>query len=117
MNWLVACAAVTLLLSVSGVTGAQQPDQSTGAPAPDGVADAENEPDEAGLDADGSLDDASGSIEGAEETRGWNFSGDVRTSYIYTEKDDRNGTDQDDDELRARWRLESSLGISELVGN
>lgn len=118
VNWLAprsCAAAVTLLLSVSSVSGAQQPDESAGAPARDDVTDAENEPDEADLDADGSIDDASGSIEDATATRGWNFSGDVRTLYSYSEVDDANGTVQDDDLLQARWRLAGTLGITERL--
>jgi hypothetical protein len=97
------------------VTGAQQPDENAVAPAGGEAADAEIELDEADLDADGSIDDASGSIEGAAAVRGWDFSGDVRTNYSYSDTDNRDGTSEDSDSLLARWRLAGMLGITERL--
>ncbi len=75
-----------------------------------------------GLDADGSIDDADGSIDDAEssigdatEKRGWEIGGDFRLSFVHDDIDITDEQNLNIDQLRARWRLRSSYGITERL--
>ncbi len=63
--------------------------------------------------ASGSLDDATGSIATASETRGWQFQGDLRVGYSHTDTDSRDGTDLSSSEWRGRFRAGGSYNFSE----
>jgi hypothetical protein len=66
------------------------------------------------IDADsGSLDDASGSIAGASEIRGWQFQGDLRVGYTHTDKDNRDATDGSESEWKGRFRAGGSYNFSD----
>ena len=62
-------------------------------------------------DTDGSIDDASNSIDVRTVRDGASLSADLRVGYSETEIDERNGTSNSDDILRARWRLRTEIGI------
>ena len=66
-------------------------------------------------DADGSFDDAEGSLEDAVEVRGGSISADVRVSYNYADFDVPDITSEDIDLLRVRWRVGGAWGITERL--
>jgi len=71
------------------------------------------------LDVDGSLDDAESSIDDAVERRGLTLGGDLRGLYAYADTDNRDGSNEEDDVLTVRWRVEGRWGITprlRLVG-
>ena len=70
---------------------------------------------DSGMDSDGSIDDAESSIGDAVEKRGWTLDGDVRLSYVNADVDITDEQSLDIDQLRARWRLQSSYGITERI--
>jgi hypothetical protein len=65
--------------------------------------------------ASGSLDDSIGSIEAGRETFGQNFKGDLRVGYTYTDKDDRDGSDQSESEWRGRFRAGGTFALAEKL--
>jgi len=97
---------VVLLLSIYVVAGAEPLDEINA------EAD-ETEIEELEADASGSIDDAEGSIEDAVARRGWSVGGDLRFSYAYADLDRRDQTDESEDQLRSRWRVEAKVGITE----
>jgi hypothetical protein len=70
---------------------------------------------DSGMDADGSIDDAESSIGDVVEKRGWTLGGDLRLSYVHADIDITDEQGLNIDQLRARWRLQSSYGISENI--
>jgi hypothetical protein len=62
-------------------------------------------------DNDGSLDDATNSIDVREVRDGVSLTTDLRIGYSESEIDDRDGTDRAEEVLRARWRFRSEVGI------
>ncbi len=66
-------------------------------------------------DADGSLDDAESSIDIEEVERGITIEADVRTEYSGSDTDNRDRSSEQDDVLRARWRLTGSAGITPVL--
>jgi len=62
-------------------------------------------------DTDGSLDDAKGSIEIQEIERGFSLTPDVRAGYSGSDIDNQEGSGGEEDVLRARWRVEGTVGI------
>jgi hypothetical protein len=70
---------------------------------------------DSGMDADGSIDDAESSIGDAVEKRGWILGADLRLSYVHADIDITDEQGLNIDQLRARWRLQSSYGISENI--
>ena len=90
-------------------TASQAPAQTVSDPA-EGETEteiAEKEAKEA--DYDGSLDDASSSIDVRDVLEGVSLSGDVRVGYSYAETDERTGGNSSEDVTRARWRLRSEM--------
>ncbi len=70
---------------------------------------------DSGMDSDGSIDDAESSIGDAVEKRGWTLGGDLRFSYVHADVDITDEQSLNIDQLRARWRLQSSYGITERI--
>jgi hypothetical protein len=70
---------------------------------------------DSGLDTDGSIDDAESSIGDAEEKRGWTLGGDFRLSFVHADVDITDEQSLNIDQRRARWRLQSSYGITERI--
>jgi hypothetical protein len=70
---------------------------------------------DSGMDADGSIDDAESSIGDAVEKRGWILGADLRLSYVHADIDITDEQGLNIDQLRARWRLQSSFGINENI--
>jgi len=62
-------------------------------------------------DSDGSLDDATNSIEVRKGLEGISLTGDVRIGYFQSEIDDRDDTTRSDDVALARWRFRSEYGF------
>ena len=67
------------------------------------------------LEADGSLDDATDTIDSVTTDQGLSLSVDVRTSYVETENDNRDGDTASDDYFRARWRAQTTYNITEQM--
>ncbi|TDJ35373.1 MAG: hypothetical protein E2O53_06350 [Gammaproteobacteria bacterium] len=65
--------------------------------------------------ASGSLDDSIGSIDAGRETRGWNFRGDFRAGYTYTDEDNRDASNQSVSEWRGRFRAGGTYSITEKL--
>jgi len=86
------CIAVVASSCVSIAFGENTPVE------PDPDDDDQTEIEELESEADGSIDDAEGSIEDAAAERGWAFGGDVRLSYV-----------------RSRWRIDAKWGITEYM--
>lgn len=89
-----------------------------GAPAEEERQEAATEEDELSEKIDaasGSLDDSIGSIEAGRETFGQNFKGDLRVGYTYTDKDDRDGSDQSESEWRGRFRAGGTFALAEKL--
>lgn len=63
-------------------------------------------------DSDGSLDDATNSIAAASTREGIGLRADVRIGFAESEIDNRDGSDQSDDTLRARWRVRADIGLT-----
>lgn len=68
-----------------------------------------------GQNTDGSLDDAESSIVAPVERRGLTLGTDVRLSYVQADLDLNDEQSLDIDQIRARWRLDSSYGITERL--
>jgi hypothetical protein len=62
-------------------------------------------------DSDGSLDDATNSIDVDKILDGFGASADVRVGYFQTDIDERDGSDQSDDFVAARWRIRTEFGL------
>ena len=85
--------------------------QSTGEAA-DGKTESEVTEEEAiAADYDGSLDDATGSIDVREALEGISLTADVRVGYFQSEIDERDGSSRSEDVTAARWRFRSEFGI------
>lgn len=67
------------------------------------------------LEADGSLDDATDTIDLVTTDQGLSFYADVRTSYVETENDNRDGNTARDDYFRARWRAQTTYNVTERM--
>jgi len=63
-------------------------------------------------DGDGSLDDATSSIDIDRIVEGVGFSADLRVSYAGADVDFGSGPDLSENELLARWRLRSEIGVT-----
>jgi len=96
--------SVALLLASSASVGEDEAD-------PD-VVDYEDVEAELARDADGSIDDAAGSLLDAVQKKGFGAGGDIRVGYFYSDTDRRHGG-EDDDIVRARWRIEGDWNATE----
>ena len=63
-------------------------------------------------DSDGSLDDATSSIDIDKIIKGVGFSADLRLAYVGADVDFGSGPDLRDNKLLARWRLRSEIGVT-----
>ena len=66
-------------------------------------------------DTDGSLDDASNSIDVRDELDGIGVSADIRVGYFDTEIDERDADSRSEDLVRSRWRLRTEADINQYV--
>ena len=98
---------LTLMLSALGAVNAQ------------GVGEEISEADEDAVDdeleEDGSLDDATDTLDSVTTGRGLVVSVDVRTSYVATENDNRDGNSTSEDYVRARWRVQAIYTATERL--
>jgi len=100
--------AAPILFSFVLIAQAQAVDAATGEQQPDAGKTTEQV---IAADIDGSLDDAKGSIEIDETERGLSVTSDVRAEYSGSNIDDQERSGGEEDVLRARWRVEGSVGI------
>jgi len=74
---------------------------------------------EAALDeereADGSLDDATDTVDLVTAEQGFRFNVDARTSYVATENENRDGNDASDDYVRLRWRAQTTYNVTDRM--
>lgn len=63
-------------------------------------------------DYDGSLDDATGSIDVRRGLEGISLTADIRVGYFQSEIDERDDSSRSEDVTAARWRFRSEFGIS-----
>ncbi len=100
-------------LAAQESSDAQEPGESESCV--DGT-DSETCPEEdSGLDSDGSIDDAESSIGNAVEKRGWTLGGDLRISFVHADVEFTDVQSLNIDQIRTRWRLQSSYGITETL--
>jgi hypothetical protein len=103
LSWILA----VMLLSLSVPALAQ-----TVEAAADNPPDTETAADQAiAADGDGSLDDADNSIDIEKVEHGVSVEADVRTGYSGSDTDNRDGSNTEEDVLRARWRVTGTVGI------
>ena len=111
LTGLLILTCVELAAQESG--DAQEPGESESCV--DGT-DSETCPEEdSGLDSDGSIDDAESSIGDAVEKRGWTLGGDLRISFVHADVEFTDVQSLNIDQIRTRWRLQSSYGITESL--
>ncbi len=103
----IALWLLTFILLAQGVANAQDVDAEISESAEDAL-DEE-------LEADGSLDDATDTIDLAATDQDLSFNVDVRTSYVETENDNRDGDHASDEYVRARWRAQTTYYVAERL--
>ena len=103
----VALWLLTFMLLVHGVVNAQDVDAE--------ISEADEDALEEELEADGSLDDATDTIDLVTTGQGLSFYVDVRTSYVETENDNRDGNTASDDYFRARWRAQTTYNVTDIL--
>jgi hypothetical protein len=98
---------LTLMLLALGVVDAQGVDAAIG--------EADEEALDEELEADGSLDDATDTVDSVTSDRGLVVDVDARTSYVATENDNRDGNSASEDYVRARWRVQTVYNATERL--
>ena len=104
---------ICLLLMLALPAAAQITEESTEESVEEVTESAIKEEEAIEADTDGSLDDASNSIDVRDELDGIGVSADIRVGYFETEIDERDADSRSEDVVRSRWRLRTEAEINQ----